>query len=72
MSIAFFLKLARIPVYFLILVRIFLTEKGHLYATLCSFYSKVTADGTELCDVSCFRGITANSLFGVEKVREHF
>jgi aminoglycoside phosphotransferase (APT) family kinase protein len=23
------------------------------------------------CDVSCFRGITVNSLFGVEKVREH-
>ena len=42
-----FLKLARIPVLFLILGRKFLTGEGHLSAPSRSFYSKVMADGTE-------------------------
>ena len=43
-----FLKLARIPVLFLILGRKFLTGEGRFSAPSRSFYSKVMADGTDV------------------------
>jgi hypothetical protein len=64
-----FLKLARIPVLFLILGRKFLMGEGSFSAPSRSFYSKVRADGTLRCDVYCNRGIKVKALLSVEKVR---
>jgi len=48
---AVFLKLSRIPSLFLILLRIFLKRASHFSSPLCSFYFKVTADGTHFPDL---------------------